>query len=354
MLNAVSRIQSELSVVNKLKLNSIVPADHNEEVEEEVVGEEKVDVDNNDGDNNDGDKLRVIARISPSGGQNTLFPHHVASDEEITGSREIADIVDQKEIDNLEDIRDIDCVNEEKIDLTIAEIKTSLENSKPMKYLRSRGFILNEDDDFFYYYKMAETMMETELRERTELYQYRQLVLFDSDSDDDSDIEPGPGDGEDSSDYDENDDNNARIRTINNNRNKCPPARNEDTDTDTATHTKDEYTAALTYLESKGISLIDDEKSSKWVEIAQKMRTVENNVKEMARLKTLLENGDSDSSEYSEGDSDGSSEEDFDEAEALVAYRYLDANGITLDEDADVVECMELAKVMMREDTNTK
>jgi len=155
-----------------------------------------------------------------------------------------------------------------------------------------------------------------------------------NDVNDDDDIDHS----EDSYDYNDQVDN-ATVRTIATTH-RSTLGRNRDT--------SDEHTAAVRYLESKGIALGDNETSSKWVEMANRMKTVEDNLKERARLKSLLDN-DSDSDEYSEADDESSSDDDVDDAEALEAYRFLEANGVELSDEADLMECIELAKSMMKE-----
>jgi hypothetical protein len=50
------------------------------------------------------------------------------------------------------------------------------------------------------------------------------------------------------------------------------------------------------------------------------------------------------------GGSGSSSDDDFDEEAAIEAYRYLEEWGLDLLDVADVKECVELARVLMREE----
>jgi hypothetical protein len=220
------------------------------------------------------------------------------------------------------------CKADEEIDMldemTVSEAKTYLLDSKPMKYLLSRGIIIEDGADLIDYYTMAHEMMEREIRENTQLYELKALDKYDSDSD---------------SSYDPKDDANSYVRDF------CKQSTPEQ-----CRAVDDEYTISVSYLISKGIEFDDTVQVpyDTWKLVTKGMRKIEAQAQELAELKCLVKDDSDSDSENSDMDYLGQSsdEEDVDEDEALEAYRYLESLGLVLTDVADVKECVDLAALL--------
>jgi hypothetical protein len=206
-------------------------------------------------------------------------------------------------------------------DMTESEVKESLLDSKPMKYLRSRGVTIEDGEDPLSYYVLALEMMERDIRENAQLYELKALDKYDSDSD---------------SSYNPDD---ASICTRDMSQQYIPEGG----------HTCDDVlTVSLSYLKSKGIEIDDTKEVPNFLcnIVAKQLRMVEANVE----LKRLLreDSSDSDNSRMDDsGQSSDDDEEDVNEHEALTAHRYLESLGLVLTDMVDVKECVDLATLLL-------
>jgi hypothetical protein len=346
----------KLSELNKVNPTSVVPEKVSERVidRDEREGEEKVEA----------DPPRIVLQVPSSVCERAALSSHDDSDAQDNDS----------------------VVDEVLVDKTIHEIKTSLLNSKPMKYLRSRGIILKDEDDLFSYYEAAKSMMETEVRENILLHD---LMCLNRDSDSDAsfkDIDESESDDrvmKRRKSFDRSDRRSVEVAVKQTRRSTIfADENNSDISDDSFDYNNEESAGirvcrlpinaekmsktgnseqgvSLRYLKLKGITFTGHIETSKCLTVEKALRKVEAQAQELADLKELLckDSDDSDDSDDIDdrmerlgGGSGSSSDDDFDEEAAIEAYRYLEEWGLDLLDDADVKECVELARILMREE----
>jgi len=227
-------------------------------------------------------------------------------------------------LDNIE-TRNTELLDKDKMEETIAEIEASLLDSKPIKYLRSRGVVVDEEDDVADYYDMAQDLMEKEIRENSEIHDLMALDKYDSDSDSSDDA-------------------------IGDLRNRVVDFNHEDIPLHGTKHGDDE-TSCEDYLASKGISFENEQKMSKekCLLFAKHMKKVEAQAQELAMLKALVADDSSDSDDSDSWQS-SDDDEDIDEEDALHAYRYLESLGLVLADNFEVADCVKLAELLSNDD----